>query len=78
MHITEDALVYLGEDYEVENGNGAERHVYIRDHNVKTYLIVAQVRRELVSLPPTGSLSLSITGSCHFNPAGDAQSPAIH
>ena len=32
--------MYLNGDYEVEDGNGADRHPYLQEHNIKTYLIV--------------------------------------
>ena len=40
IHITPEALMYLNGDYEVEDGNGADRHPYLQEHNIKTYLIV--------------------------------------
>ena len=40
IHITPETLMYLNGDYEVEDGNGAERHPYLAEHNIKTYLIV--------------------------------------
>ncbi|XP_071451517.1 adenylate cyclase type 6-like [Hetaerina americana] len=41
VHLTKETLECLAGDYEVEPGNGGERDVYLRDHNVQTYLIVA-------------------------------------
>ena len=40
IHITPETLMYLNGDYEVEDGNGADRHPYLQEHNIKTYLIV--------------------------------------
>lgn len=40
IHITRETLMYLNGDYEVEDGNGADRHAYLKEHNIKTYLIV--------------------------------------
>ena len=31
----------LGGDYEVEDGNGGDRNQYLKEHNIKTYLVVA-------------------------------------
>ena len=31
----------LGGDYEVEEGKGGERNPYLKEHNIKTYLVVA-------------------------------------
>ena len=31
--------MYLNGDYEVEDGNGGERHPYLLEHNIKTYFI---------------------------------------
>ena len=39
MHITPDTLMYLNRDYEVEDGNDADRHCYLQEHNIKTYII---------------------------------------
>ena len=30
----------LGEDFEVEEGNGGERNQYLKEHNIRTYLVV--------------------------------------
>ncbi|RWS04161.1 Ca(2+)/calmodulin-responsive adenylate cyclase-like protein [Dinothrombium tinctorium] len=40
VHITQETLNCLHEEYEVEPGNGAERNSYLREHNVITYFIV--------------------------------------
>merc|ERR1719295_1015053 len=40
IHITPETLMYLNGDYEVEDGNGGERHPYLQEHNIKTFLIV--------------------------------------
>ena len=41
IHITEETMKCLGGDYEVEEGNGGERNQYLKDHQIKTYLVVA-------------------------------------
>ncbi|CAG0920703.1 unnamed protein product [Notodromas monacha] len=40
IHITKETYQYLGHDYRVEEGNGASRNSYLRDHNIQTFLIV--------------------------------------
>ena len=31
----------LNGDYEVEEGNGGDRNQYLKEHNIRTYLVVA-------------------------------------
>lgn len=51
VHITEETLKYLENDYKIEPGNGGERNAYLRDHNIQTYLIVPQeTSRQVVSI----------------------------
>ncbi|KPM06406.1 Rutabaga-like protein [Sarcoptes scabiei] len=45
VHITKSTLDCLHGEYEVEDGNGAERNSYLREKNVKTYLIIPQGQR---------------------------------
>ncbi|XP_022249771.1 adenylate cyclase type 5-like isoform X2 [Limulus polyphemus] len=40
IHITKETLKCLNGDYQLESGNGGERHAYLRDHNIETFLIV--------------------------------------
>ncbi|XP_018378348.1 PREDICTED: adenylate cyclase type 6 [Trachymyrmex cornetzi] len=40
VHITKETLDCLGEYYEVEEGRGGERNAYLKDNDIKTYLIV--------------------------------------
>lgn len=40
IHITKATLNYLNGDYDVEPGFGGERNVYLKKHNIETYLIV--------------------------------------
>uniref|UniRef100_A0A8C1CND1 Adenylate cyclase type 5 n=1 Tax=Cyprinus carpio carpio TaxID=630221 RepID=A0A8C1CND1_CYPCA len=48
IHITKATLNYLNGDYDVEPGVGGERNVYLKKHNIETYLIVgcSQKRKE--------------------------------
>ncbi|XP_036448795.1 adenylate cyclase type 5 isoform X2 [Colossoma macropomum] len=48
IHITKATLNYLNGDYDVEPGFGGERNVYLKKHNIETYLIVgcSQKRKE--------------------------------
>ncbi|KAH1023903.1 hypothetical protein HUJ05_003481 [Dendroctonus ponderosae] len=45
VHITKETLKCLGNDYMVEPGHGGERNSYLKDHNIDTFLIVAQSYR---------------------------------
>lgn len=40
IHITEETLQCLGADYKVEEGRGWERHPYLRDHHIQSWLII--------------------------------------
>ena len=40
IHITEETHKFLGGDYEVEEGHGGDRHPYLRDHNIKSFLVI--------------------------------------
>uniref|UniRef100_A0A182Q6E9 adenylate cyclase n=1 Tax=Anopheles farauti TaxID=69004 RepID=A0A182Q6E9_9DIPT len=40
VHITKETLRCLGDHYDVEEGCGADRNSYLKDHQIQTYLIV--------------------------------------
>lgn len=40
VHITEATLKHLNKAYEVEEGNGHLRDPYLKELNVKTYLVI--------------------------------------
>lgn len=47
VHITQETFMCLGDDYEVEDGDGGSRHNYLRDNNIQTFLIVADDAKRL-------------------------------
>ena len=52
IHITEETRKYLGTDYLVEEGNGGDRHPYLKEHNIQSYLIIPPDETHEVSLSP--------------------------
>jgi adenylate cyclase 5 len=55
----------LNGTFQVEPGNGAERSAYLRDHNVETFLIVADENHELGEnhrAAPVSHKELQLTG----------------
>lgn len=40
VHITEATLKHLNKAYEVEEGNGHLRDLYLKELNVQTYLVI--------------------------------------
>uniref|UniRef100_A0A672LA30 adenylate cyclase n=1 Tax=Sinocyclocheilus grahami TaxID=75366 RepID=A0A672LA30_SINGR len=47
IHITKATLNYLNGDYDVEPGFGGERNVYLKKHNIETYLIVGCSQKQV-------------------------------
>ncbi|XP_030371932.1 adenylate cyclase type 2 isoform X2 [Scaptodrosophila lebanonensis] len=73
VHITKQTLDFLGDKFEVEEGNGGNRDAYLADHKIETYLIV----------PPRPAYSHSVPrvvecvehSDAHEIGAGDASAP---
>lgn len=40
MHITEATLNHLDKAYEVEEGHGQQRDPYLKEMNIRTYLVI--------------------------------------
>lgn len=66
VHITKETLRCLGDDYEVEPGNGGERNSYLKDHNIDTYLIVASSYRGVSQILNICGIILSCMKSFNF------------
>ncbi|TRY65022.1 hypothetical protein DNTS_033522, partial [Danionella cerebrum] len=47
VHITRSTLECLNGDYEVEPGNGRERHAFLLKHDIETFFIVPSHRRKI-------------------------------
>ncbi|CAM4598461.1 unnamed protein product [Leuciscus chuanchicus] len=47
VHITRSTLECLNGDYEVEPGNGRERHEFLLKHDIETFFIVPSHRRKI-------------------------------
>lgn len=46
VHITEATLNHLDKAYEVEDGHGEQRDPYLKEMNIRTYLVIdPRVRR---------------------------------
>ncbi|KAK3108058.1 hypothetical protein FSP39_000441 [Pinctada imbricata] len=39
VHITDETKAFLNDDYEVEEGKGGERNLFLKENNIHTYLI---------------------------------------
>ena len=50
VHVTQSVVDWLGGDYDVETGHGANRSEYLYKHNITTYLIKDNQPRMKVSL----------------------------
>ena len=46
IHITMETMKLLKQDYEVEEGHGADRHPYLKENNITTYFIVQDDNRD--------------------------------
>uniref|UniRef100_A0AAY4C605 Adenylate cyclase type 5 n=1 Tax=Denticeps clupeoides TaxID=299321 RepID=A0AAY4C605_9TELE len=69
IHITKSTLNYLNGDYDVEPGFGVERNIYLKKHNIETYLIVgcSQKRKEEKAL--IAKMNRQRTNSVTHNPS---------
>ncbi|GIY21020.1 adenylate cyclase type 5 [Caerostris extrusa] len=47
-----ETLNFLNNEYEVDPGYGGQRHKYLRDHNIETFLIIPDEKNELVLFRP--------------------------
>ncbi|PRD28434.1 UNVERIFIED_CONTAM: Adenylate cyclase type 5 [Trichonephila clavipes] len=52
VHITRETLNFLNNEYEVDPGYGGQRHKYLRDHNIETFLIVPDEKKRISSVRP--------------------------
>lgn len=53
VHITEATLSHLGGEYEVEDVTHMQRDPYLKEHNIKTYLVIDPRVSRLVYLYTT-------------------------
>ncbi|KAH8270465.1 hypothetical protein KR018_010299 [Drosophila ironensis] len=51
VHITKQTLDFLGDKFEVEQGEGGNRDAYLADHKIETYLIVPPKPAYMYSVP---------------------------
>ncbi|XP_044313699.1 adenylate cyclase type 2 isoform X2 [Drosophila rhopaloa] len=51
VHITKQTMDFLGEKFEVEQGEGGNRDAYLADHKIETYLIVPPKPAYTYSVP---------------------------
>ncbi|KAH8267958.1 hypothetical protein KR026_012346 [Drosophila bipectinata] len=51
VHITKQTLDFLGDKFEVEQGEGGNRDAYLADHKIETYLIVPPKPAYTYSVP---------------------------
>ncbi|EDW19205.1 adenylate cyclase type 2 isoform X2 [Drosophila mojavensis] len=51
VHITKQTLDFLGDKFEVEQGEGGSRDAYLADHKIETYLIVPPKPAYMHSVP---------------------------
>lgn len=60
VHITEATLKHLNKAYEVEEGNGHLRDAYLKELNIKTYLVID---------PRVSTVKITFLKSSSFCPA---------
>lgn len=52
VHVTRETLNCLNDEYEVEPGCGGERHKYLLDHNIETFIIIPDEKKRISSIRP--------------------------
>ncbi|XP_070504535.1 adenylate cyclase type 6 isoform X3 [Chironomus tepperi] len=76
VHITKETLACLNNHYDVEDGHGDERNSYLKDHQIKTYLIIPKESHRYSTLPKppnrqnpqnTNSISKELRMMGHWN-----------
>lgn len=69
MHITEATLNHLDKAYEVEDGHGQQRDPYLKEMNIRTYLVID---------PRVRGLRSSGTAGGGFTGAGTVEGSGVH
>ncbi|XP_036401198.1 adenylate cyclase type 5 [Megalops cyprinoides] len=69
IHITKATLNYLNGDYDVEPGFGGERNVYLKKHNIETYLIVGCSQKRKEEKAMIAKMNRQRTNSVTHNPS---------
>lgn len=59
VHVTEETYQLIKDSYEVDDGYGAERNDYLKENDVKTYLI-RNAKRRLTEKKNTGSMKRAV------------------
>jgi len=77
VHISEATLMFVGDDFEVEPGNGQERDSYLKEKGIKTFLIVENIEQEEKEADgPKSPLRHPASSTSILEGRGDASKPA--